>query len=305
MAYLTDYQYYTNSETLPEDKNLGSYQYVSLHDVVNNFMLMYVGEDELINKIDRFKVLFHAKRGIQELNYDAMKETKIIELSVCDNLSVILPPDFVSFVRISLYKNNELRPMVENEDTNFATGYLQDNKCNVLFDAEGNVLTGTSLFDHDRFDGVQKTKYLGDGQQHGNYGYYVDSNWYFNYPVGHRFGLNTSTANANPTFKINKRDGVINLDSTMAGEDVILEYVSDGMEKGDDDSIVVNKLFEEYLYNYILYAVLSTKRDTPEYIVRRFKNKRRALLNNAKIRMTNLDPRALLMPLRGRDKHIK
>lgn len=305
MAYINDYTYYENEGNTPKDVNWGDYQYISLFDIVNNFMMMYVGEDELINKIDRYKVLFHAKRGIQELNYDSLKESKILELSVSDNLTVVLPPDFVSFIRISLYKNQELRPMVENEDTNYAKNYLQDNQSNVLFDSNGDVLIGTSILDNDRLDGVQKTKYLGDGQQHGNYGYYVDGYWYFNYPVSHRFGLNTATANANPTYKINKSEGVINMDSSVAGETIVLEYVSDGLERGDNDKVVVNKMFEEYLYHYILYAILSTKRNTPEYIVRRFKNKRRALLNNAKIRITNLDPRALLMPLRGRDKHIK
>ena len=40
MAYLTDYQYYTNAGASPKSKNWGSYQYVSLNDIVNNFMLM-------------------------------------------------------------------------------------------------------------------------------------------------------------------------------------------------------------------------------------------------------------------------
>ena len=77
MAYLNDYQYYANEGGTPKDKNWGSYQYVTLDEIVNNFMLMYQGNNELINNITRYKVLFHAKRGIQELNYDAMKEIKI------------------------------------------------------------------------------------------------------------------------------------------------------------------------------------------------------------------------------------
>ena len=41
MAYITQYQYYENGGLAPENKNWGSYQYVSLEDIVNNFMLMY------------------------------------------------------------------------------------------------------------------------------------------------------------------------------------------------------------------------------------------------------------------------
>ena len=35
----------------------------------------------LVNNENRFKILFHAKRGIQELNYDAFKEIKNLELN--------------------------------------------------------------------------------------------------------------------------------------------------------------------------------------------------------------------------------
>ena len=41
MAYITDYAYYQNSGTTPTDKNWGSYQFVTLDEIVNNFILMY------------------------------------------------------------------------------------------------------------------------------------------------------------------------------------------------------------------------------------------------------------------------
>ena len=62
MAYINDYAYYANSGIVPESKNWGSYQYVSLNDIVNNFMLMYQGNHALINNIERYQILFHAKR---------------------------------------------------------------------------------------------------------------------------------------------------------------------------------------------------------------------------------------------------
>ena len=74
MAYISQYEYYDNNGNQPQDVNWGSYQYVSLFDIVNNFMLMYAGNHSLINNEDRYKILFHAKRAVQELNYDAFKE---------------------------------------------------------------------------------------------------------------------------------------------------------------------------------------------------------------------------------------
>ena len=58
MGYISEYQYYENGGVTPPDKNWGSYQYISLKDIVNNFMLMYVGNDKLINNSERYNVLF-------------------------------------------------------------------------------------------------------------------------------------------------------------------------------------------------------------------------------------------------------
>ena len=158
MAYITQYQYYENGGLAPENKNWGSYQYVSLEDIVNNFMLMYYGNHNLINNVERFKVLFHAKRAIQELNYDAFKEIKILELSVCDSLRYVLPSDYVNWVRISLYKDGLLMPLTENIQTNWASAYLQDNDCRILFDLDGNALSPQdSTIDYDRITGSKKS----------------------------------------------------------------------------------------------------------------------------------------------------
>lgn len=301
MAYISQYDYYTNPD------NYGSYQYVSLFDIVNNFMLMYNGNHSLVNNEDRYKILFHAKRAVQELNYDAFKEIKVLELSVCDTLRYVLPSDYVNWVRISLYKDGYLRPLTENIQALSSDAYLQDNNCQILFDLNFNILKPQfSNLDYDRIMGTKKSIYLNEGSQlNGQMGYFVDGNWYFDYSIGARFGLNTETANFNPTFSIDKKTGVINFDSGMSGETCVLEYVSDGMENGDDSLVSVNKLFEKYVYAYIQYEILNSKLGVQEYIVARARKEKSALLRNAKIRISNIHPGRLLMNLRGMDKNIK
>jgi hypothetical protein len=136
-------------------------------------------------------------------------------------------------------------------------------------------------------------------------GWNVDGQWYFDYAIGARFGLNTETANANPTFSIDKKSGVINFDSGMSERLCILEYVSDGMENGDNSLITVNKLFEAYVYAFVKYEILNSKFGVQEYIVQRAKKDKQALLRNAKIRISNIHPGRLLMNLRGLDKMLK
>ena len=294
MAYITQYQYYENGGVAPENENWGSYQYVSLEDIVNNFMLMYSGNHSLVNNEERFKVLFHAKRAI-------------LELEVGEMLRFILPSDYVNWVRISQYTDGILRPLSENIQTNWSGAYLQDNATNILFDEDGNALKPEfSTLDWDRIYGTKPSIYLNSNSaMNGRTGWNVDGQWYFEYGIGNRFGLNTETANANPTFKINPKGGVINFSSGMSGKLCVLEYVSDGMENGNDSLVTVNKMFEDFIYAYIEFAILGSKVGVQEYIVARLRKRKGALLRNAKIRISNIHPGRLLMNLRGRDKWLK
>jgi hypothetical protein len=307
MAYISQYEYYDNNGNNPQDANWGSYQYVSLFDIVNNFMLMHTGNHSLVNNEERYKVLFHAKRAIQELNYDAFKELKVLELSVTESLRFVLPSDFVNWVRISMYKDGWLRPLTENIQIMSSNAYLQDNAGNILFDQNGNILQPqNSKLDYDRLHRLQKSLYLNRNSPYDNsWGWCIDGEWYFDYNIGAAYGLNTETANKNPTFNIDKKAGVINFDSTMMGELCVLEYISDGMENGDNSLISVNKLFEQYIYAAIKYEILNSKLGVQEYVVARSRKERAALLRNAKIRMSNIHPGRLLMNLRGMDKMIK
>jgi len=302
MSYITNYQYYENSGNIPEDANWGSYQYVTLSDIVNNFILMYVGNDKLVNNVDRYTIIFHAKRAIQELNYDALRNIKILELQLGTDLKMIMPPDYVNYVRMSILNNGVLIPLVENRYSMSATAYLQDNNLDILFDINGEVLIGTSMIDTLR---LSNALYTGPGIYNGQMGYYYDGEWYFNYSIGSIFGLNTEGANVNPKFSIDKAAGVINFSSGVENAYIVLEYISDGMENGDATKISINKLAEEYVYSYLKWAVLNNKYGVQEYIVARAKKEKTATLRNTRIRLSNIHPSRILMSLRGKDKWIK
>ena len=139
----------------------------------------------------------------------------------------------------------------------------------------------------------------------GYWGYCLDGCWYFDMAIGASWGLNTETANANPTFTIDKKAGVINFSSAMNDKLAILEYISDGMENGDDSKVTVNKLFEEYIYAAIEFGILNSKLGVQEYIVNRVRKRKLALLRNAKLRLSNIHPGRLLQNMRGQDKWIK
>ena len=306
MTYINQQKYYTNDGVNPTNENWGSYQYVTLKDIVNNFELMYAGNHELINNENRFKILFHAKRGIQELNYDAFKEIKNLELTIYDDLRFILPSDYVNWVKLYLFKGNTLLELTENIQVQSAVSYIQSASATFSYDGSGNATVVQSDLDTARKSGGLNSIYLNQNNALDENNNCIDcQDDIYNSRIGARYGLNTETANINPTFTIDKKAGVINFDSTMANRQCVLQYISDGMENGDNSQISVNKLFEEYIYAYIQYAILNSKFGVQEYIINRARKNKQALLRNAKIRLSNIHPSRLLMNLRGEDKWLK
>ena len=96
MGYIdsTQQQYYQENE-------FGNYQFTSLDDVINQFMVAYVGEDKLISKVKRVDVAFHAQRALQELSFDTFKSTKAQEITLPPSLQMILPQDYINYTKVS------------------------------------------------------------------------------------------------------------------------------------------------------------------------------------------------------------
>ena len=74
---------------------------------------------------------------------------------------------------------------------------------------------------------------------------------------------------------------------------------------GTDDEMRVHKLAEEAIYKHIVYSIVSSRVNFPEYIVHRYKRDRFAAMRTAKLRLANLNPRELSQVMRNKSKVIK
>jgi hypothetical protein len=84
-----------------EGQHLGSYQFVSLDDVITQFQIMYVGEDKIIPKAKRADIAFHAQRALAELSFDTFKSFKSQQIDLPPSLVMPLPHDYVNYTKIS------------------------------------------------------------------------------------------------------------------------------------------------------------------------------------------------------------
>lgn len=289
MSYITNYQYYYNGGTVPENANHGEYQYLSIKDIINNFMLMYIGEDKQLDNVRIHEVRFHAKQVTKRLNYDAFRSIRVLKETIGSTLRLTMPHDYVDYIRISLEKDGVLYPMTENTKPYVADVYLKDNNDEILFDGNGEVLTSEEQLNTED----SSTSNV------------VDNCCGYSVHTGARYWLEPSKANSNPKFFIDRRKGYVDFASNMQDENIVIEYISDGMEGGDDDQIVIHKFFEKYIYLYMFHSILNAKFGMPKWRIDDASKAATAEFKNAKIRIMDLNPERLLMPLRGQAKWIK
>tara|TARA_R110002020_G_scaffold201698_2_gene404491 strand:- start:773 stop:1996 length:1224 start_codon:yes stop_codon:yes gene_type:complete len=290
--------------TTVED-NYGSYSYIKLNDIVNNFLVAYVGAGKLIPNVKRTDVIFHTKRAIQEFSYDTLRSRKSQELTVPKNLSVVLPQDYVNYINIYWVDQTGRQHIImptNNLHQSPTELPIQDNKGVPIQDSFNNNIESASSIIDDRWnkngfnnqinllnDPLAAAEFFND---------YIGMVGY-----GQQYGLEPQYANINGYFNINDRINKISFSNNLVDKIINLEYISDGLSSDLDTEIP--KMAEEAMYAYILHAIISTKINQPEYVVQRLKKEKSAKLRNAKIRLSNIKLNEFVQVMRGKSKWIK
>jgi len=298
----TNEQYYEGADGIwnSGDENYGDYQFTSLDNIISNFMIAYVGEDKIISKIKRTDVMFHAKRAIQEFSFDTLPSEKAQEIEVGPALYMILPQDYVNYVKFSYTDNSGIeRILYPTRDTSNPIGITQDSNFRYTFDSNGEIIEAEESTTWQRFKSSGTTQASSDGNVDG----LTDSELFNLYRYGRRYGLDPEKSQSNGVFYIDKLKGIVHFSSHLAGQIITLKYISDGL--GTDAEMQVHKLAEEAIYKYIAHAVLATRANTPEYQIARFKKEMFAAKRNAKLRMSNLKIAELAQVMRNQSKWIK
>ena len=290
--------------TVVED-NYGSYSYIKIGDIVNNFLVAYIGAGKLVLDVKRTDVIFHAKRALQEFSYDTLRSKKSQELTVPKNLSVVLPQDYVNYVNIYWVDQTGRQHIImptNNLHQSPTELPIQDNKGVPIQDSfDNNIESASSIID-DRWNNnniKNQTNLLNDPLIAAEF--YNDYINMFGY--GRQYGLEPQYANANGYFNINNRINKISFSNNLVDKIINLEYISDGLSSDLDTE--VPKMAEEAMYAYILHAIISTKINQPEYVVQRLKKEKSAKLRNAKIRLSNIKLNEFVQVMRGKSKWIK
>jgi hypothetical protein len=302
---LDNEEYYSGNYQTEHDGQY-AYRFLTLDDIINNFIVAYVGDDKIIPKARRVDISFHAMRALQELSYDTLKSILSQEIVVPASLKMMLPSDFVNYVKLTwsdasgiehvLYPAAKTsRPIKIDQNTdgsyNFLAGDIKTSKNDKV-----NVIPTTST----NYSSTTPSENQKDD-------YNLDSDT-FDLNLGQRYGIDPQHAQVNGSFFIDEVEGNIHFSSNISGKTVILKYISDGLideNKIKDGSINVHKFAEEAMYKQIAYAILATRINTSEQLVHRFKREAFAAKRNTKLRLSNIKIEEIAQIMRGKSKNIK
>ena len=184
----TQPDYYGNSD------NFGNYQFTSLQDIINQFIVAYIGDGKIIDRAKRVDVAFHAQRAMQELSFDTFKSCKSQEITVSANLQMILPQDYVNYTKISWVDSSGIKhPLYPTNRTSNPTNIIQNSdnsisnvkmsatftsgSMNVVLDdlydipigsfVTGEILQTRKIKQHTKIDGVSVIQLIASGGMSG------------------------------------------------------------------------------------------------------------------------------------------
>ena len=182
----TQNNYYTGN-------SLGTYQFVSLENIINAFMYIYIGEGKILSKANRTDVQFHAMRAIQELSYDVFRSVKSQEIEVPATLKMMLPQDYVNYVKLVRVDSNGIeRVLYPTGKTSNPFAINQDTDGNYIFDNTNDNLSEQDPSDtlSNFNDQTETDPYADDSTD-----IEIDNR-------GRRYGLDPQHAQSNGTFFI-------------------------------------------------------------------------------------------------------
>lgn len=240
MAQQTPEQYYNDED------NYGSYQYATLKDIVDVMVMDSEDSDNYIKNTKRSTIIRHAKDAIREVTFRAANEELAIEVTVPQSLCWPLPQDFVNYKKVSKVVRDlndgslRLQVLDINYGINTADGYLQDDTGKLLFDDQGFILQADSS--------------NGYARPYKSYGYTSCYN-----PT-----VDSSAFSKSGEFVIDKKRGQFLFGSNLMDNEIVIEYVSDGLSAQLTESqITVHKHLRTAIEDYVYLSCIARRANVP------------------------------------------
>ena len=274
---------------------LGRNRFISLEDIVNNYMVLYADEANFGGDAMRHKMEGFAQRAVQEFNYDVL-HVKDIEYTLIGSALFPFPQDLVEVASVSYVDESGLeRRIPPRKDSSNPRSALQSNLGNFIYDSNNNATFSKSSLTQSRWNNSHSNRQNTTDNINGNLGF--DD-------YGQRYYLNPETSNENGSYFVDHANGRVSFDASLMGETIVIKYVTDGL--GDDFSqIRVHKFAEDAIYDRMYFDYISKRRDTHANEKERAKRKAYGSKIQAKHRLSEMTHREIIATVRNQNRWIK
>ena len=229
-----------------DDSQWGNHQYITLKDMVNDYMFQQTSDSHTAN-VDVDLVVYHAKKAVQELYFDVVNEVISIELDLNPSFIIPLPHDYIRYVQISwVDENGGKHAMAIDKRSNLAQAYLQDNNYEYLYDDQGDILQGDHLQD------------LNNGGTINDGGFTASTERGKPSP-----NTDLSKIFKNGSYVIDKERGIIQFSSSVQGRTIALDYISDGLFQRADSEIRIHKFAEDAVMDFVYWKLTKRNKNVP------------------------------------------
>ena len=146
--------YYSGSD-------FGDYQFTTLENIITAVKVAYIGEGKILNRANSVDIQFHAMRALQELSYDVLKSFKSQEIEVPNTLKMILPQDYVNYVKLTRVDTDGIeRVLYPTGKTSNPFAIQQDGSGNYNYDYSANKRTFTITIPSNGAAGINDGDFL-------------------------------------------------------------------------------------------------------------------------------------------------
>lgn len=280
---MTVEQYYS------DESNYGNYQYIPISQVIDSIELEADADnDSLLKGIPRYLFVKYALDGIREMNKGGIGDELWRELEIDSSLQFILPVDFVDYLKVFVVGDDKKLYLLDyNSSMNIAQTYLQDDEFNILFDDEGFPLEadGENIYN----EGFSNYSYAGDGCSTG------------------RVNLDTSKISKHGDFMVDKKRGVIAFSSNLDGKNIVLKYLSDGLQQQNinGEQITIHKHLKATIEDYIYFRAIDRRRNVSSREKLKAYNRYRATKHKATILLADITYQKINKAMRSVFKPLK
>ncbi|WP_439132505.1 hypothetical protein [Polaribacter sp.] len=227
----SDQEYYENPELWGENA------FTTLESVIDNIILLS-DDDSYFKKAKRFRMSLIGKKALKEFNLDIKQRNKAISFEIAPHKTFPYPRYMINWHKASFITDCGKLQVIDVNNNSYINETLQDEDWKLLYDENGNILEGD--INDVQFGNCIKYVTCENGQ------------------------LSIAEEKEKYWVKDVKSANYFEFSDDLVEKEIVLEYISCGLDSLKDSEIKVHTLMEETLSYYIKWKLLESKRNTPK-----------------------------------------